>query len=592
MAAKSEGKPIQVKQQFQRSVRLDLDFERADALNSYILQASPRNALLTVARHVQTTQQRAFTWTGPYGGGKSSLALALAQLAGGSPAVRKAAREALNVQARDEIAKVFCGKKPWLVLPVVGRRQSAEIAIGEVIDKVSPQRGRKPMKHGKRDVIGELVRRSESADHGGVLVILDEMGKLLEAAIASGEDVFFFQELAERVSKANGRVVVVGVLHQAFDQYASRSNRDVQAEWAKVQGRYVDIPIVAATDEVIELIGGAISCSQKHPESLAAAKTVAAAIGRRRPSSPGSLYRSLDHCWPLHPVTAALLGPSSRRKFGQNERSVFGFLTSAEPKGFQDFLEETKKVGERTTYLPARYWDYLRANLEPAIMSSPDGHRWAVIADAVERTQARFHEPHVSLVKTVGLIELFRESSGIAADKEVLACCLEASSLKEVEKSLEELAKASILIFRKHLQAWGVFAGSDFDIEAAVSAARAGAESIGELQLRTSSVLAPISARRHYSQTGTLRWFERAVAVAHTASPSPGRSSSMGQSCGQFVLLLPSKECSVAEANAKAMRLSEQDAASGITTIYGVPASDKTLVHQASELAALMQVAG
>ena len=68
------------------------------------------------------------------------------------------------------------------------------------------------------------------------------------------------------------------------------------------------------------------------------ADVVSQVIAKRRPNSPTNLKQSLINCWPLHPVTASLLGPISRKKFSQNERSVFGFLASAEPLGFTDFL--------------------------------------------------------------------------------------------------------------------------------------------------------------------------------------------------------------------------------------------------------------
>ena len=40
------------------------------------------DVLESLARHVLDTDQCAFTWTGPYGGGKSSLAVALGSLLG------------------------------------------------------------------------------------------------------------------------------------------------------------------------------------------------------------------------------------------------------------------------------------------------------------------------------------------------------------------------------------------------------------------------------------------------------------------------------------------------------------------------------
>lgn len=579
---------IQVRPQFQRSIQLDNDLMRPDALAGYICQASPRNALSVVARHINESQQRAFTWTGPYGGGKSTLALALGQLAGGSPAMRQNAKRALRVEnPDDEIWTAFGSKKPWLVLPVVGRRQTVEEAIGQTIDKHASQRGPKPVRAGRRDVVGELVRRAESGEYGGVLLVMDELGKLFEAAAAAGEDIYVFQELAEAASRAKGRLVVIGVLHQAFEQYASRSGRDTQAEWAKVQGRYVDIPIVAGIDEVIELIGGAIDCEESHPDSLAVASRIADAIRQRRPGSPANLAESLDRCWPLHPVTAALLGPSSRRRFGQNERSVFGFLNSAEPLGLREFLSGQSRRSPEY-YEPARFWEYLRVNFEPAILASADGHRWAVSAEAIERVEARFQEPHVALVKTIAAIELFRNGSGLTASNDVLQQCVRRYSKQELEAALDDLAAASILIYRKHLQAWAVYAGSDFDIDAAVDTAkREGALGLEE-QLTRLAVLPPVTARKHYSETGTLRWFERVVTTADNAVTIVAKKR-VDSCSGRFILLVPGTDTSDVDIDRLARDLAKRSPDS--LDLFGVPKGSHRLAELAIELAALEHVA-
>ena len=151
---------------------------------------------------------------------------------------------------------------------------------------------------------------------------------------------------------------IVGILHQAFEAYASRLGRQSRDEWAKVQGRFVDIPLVAAADEVIELVGKAINVenSTLPAEASHLAEKIAVAIRTRRPGTPATLADSLRACWPLHPVTAALLGPISRRRFGQNERSTFGFLASREPLGFVEFLNGYEAQWF-TMYGPAAYWD-------------------------------------------------------------------------------------------------------------------------------------------------------------------------------------------------------------------------------------------
>ena len=115
----------------------------------------------------------------------------------------------------------------------------------------------------------------------------------------------------------------------------------------------------------------------------------------------------LADCWPLHPATACFLGPLSRRRFGQNQRSLFGFLNSAEPGGFRDFLSN---ASESALYMPDRLWDYLRINLEPSILVSPDGHRWALAADALGRCEALGGtDLHLRLLKVIALADLLKE---------------------------------------------------------------------------------------------------------------------------------------------------------------------------------------
>lgn len=103
---------IQVNRNFLRSVRLDTDFGRTDALQGFVLQPSARSALESISHHILDSQQRAFTWTGPYGGGKSSLALALASLAAGDETVRATAKRALGLPKSSPVLKCFGTSKP------------------------------------------------------------------------------------------------------------------------------------------------------------------------------------------------------------------------------------------------------------------------------------------------------------------------------------------------------------------------------------------------------------------------------------------------------------------------------------------------
>ncbi len=141
------------------------------------------------------------------------------------------------------------------------------------------------------------------------------------------------------------------------------------------------------------------------------------------------------------------------------------------PGPFQEFLRsQVDQVSG--VYGPARFWDYLRVNFEPAILASGDGHRWAVASDAIERVEARFQEPHVSLIKTVALVDIFRNGSGVAATNNVLFQSVPGYSEKDLAAALADLSQSSVAVYRKHLSAWAIYAGSDFDIELAVEQAK------------------------------------------------------------------------------------------------------------------------
>lgn len=583
---------VEISRQFLRSVRIDADFGREDALSGYVCQGTARGLLESMARQLTDTKQRAFTWTGPYGGGKSSLALMLCSLVGPSAKLRAKANEILDLPSDSRVQKAFEARgNGWLVLPVVGKRASAaaEIAAALAMAKGEPYAGGK-RKH--LDVVSDLV--AEANQHRqGVILVIDELGKFLEAsAQEGGDDIYFFQQLAEAASRASGKLVVVGILHQAFEAYASRLGREARDDWAKVQGRFVDIPLVSATDEVIELIGRAIKASpsldrKPPPGAVDVVSVVAQAVRARRPGTPAGIGSGLARCWPLHPVTAALLGPISKRRFGQNERSTFGFLASREPLGFAEFLE-AEPADWRSMYGPARFWDYLRANLEPAILASPDAHRWAVALEAVERSEAKGETQHVEVTKTVALIEMFRNGSGLAPEEAILAVSVQGFEPAQIKAALRQLVEWKILIERKHLGAYGVYAGSDFDIEGAINQARG---ELGEPSLDRVSALTdlqPILAKRLYQQTGTMRWMTRRIVRMNDIEAVLQRFKPDRGSLGSFILCLHDAEHSDKSADARMHKLSEQFA--DVPALLGVPANAKQIAELSLELAAAERV--
>lgn len=538
---------VKVSRRFQKAVRVNSDYGEARALEGYLCPPSAVQILKHMATQISESGQGAFTWTGPYGSGKSSLALLLGSLLNGDGSARSSARTILGPRVADPIVRQIGGGR--VVLPVVGRRADPETAILEAT--VSARlRGRRRNSNAL-DVLSALAEQSS----GGVLLIIDEMGKFLDHVARTGEgDIYFFQQLAEKASRSKGKLLVVGILHQAFDDYAHRLAREVRDEWLKIQGRFSDIPLNIAADEQVELISRAIEVKDPRPLFPRAAKLAAAL--RRADADMAAISERLEHCWPLDPAVAMLLGPLSRRRFGQSQRSIFGFLNSAEPFGFQSYLTSAPDDGSETYDLP-RLWDYLRANLEPSILASPEGHRWALAGDALERCESRGGDvEHLDVVKSVALIDLFKERSGLFASRDVLKACLPGTSAKRLEEVLEQLAAWSVVIHKKHLGAFAIYAGSDFDIEAAVVDARAKMTGIDFARLKSVAALQPILAKRFYHRTGALIWFDVDIAPLSSAMDMMKLYKPSNGSAGVFLLLMGTKS----ESDQKGRRIAKEAA--------------------------------
>lgn len=531
---------IRIARRFLRSVRIDTDLGDPNALEGFVCPQSAADMLLTMAQHVSQTRQGAFTWTGPYGGGKSSLVVAFAALLSGNAALQKQATAVFGRKLAGALLKALPpGTKGWRTIPVVGRRDDPVCVIGDALNGsgIVPRKPRGGWTESK--LLSSLTEAAakDARKHGGLILFIDEMGKFLEAAAQDGADIYVFQQLAEAAARSDGRLLIVGILHQAFEEYAHRLSREIRDEWAKIQGRFIDLAVNVAGDEQIDLISRAIESDYRPKEPGPLALTVARLARRERPAEAQRLALTLESCWPLHPAVACLLGPMSRRRFGQNQRSIFAFLNSAEPHGFQDFLHHAR---EKDLYGPDRLWDYLRANLEPSILASPDGHRWALAAEALERCEAMGGDAlHLRLLKTIAVIDLFKERSGLVASSELLQACLPDVSAGALKKALTQLENWSFTIFKKFLDAHAIFAGSDFDIDRAVHGALADIDDIDFAALKTLAGLQPVLAKRHYHDTGALRWFDVNLAPLRDLPDVAAHYRPGNGTIGQFLLGIP-----------------------------------------------------
>src|SRR5262249_23652476 len=94
----------------------------------------------------------------------------------------------------------------------------------------------------------------------GVLLIIDELGKIFEyaARYPQESDVYLLQLIGEFVARSNGfPMVMLGLLHQSFEEYGQLLDIGTRREWTKIQGRFADIAFLEPIDQIIAMIAKA-----------------------------------------------------------------------------------------------------------------------------------------------------------------------------------------------------------------------------------------------------------------------------------------------------------------------------------------------
>ena len=543
-----------VTSRFHRSVHLERDFYGENALEGYVLTVTAREILqrLIAALEGESTS-KAWSLTGPYGSGKSAFALFAAKLLGDPELPTTQAAMKLLKHGDESLWDQFIGlnlygRRGFCSVLISGERSPITLALLRGLERGLTAFSDSPVRRGAiqstflQPLLLDIQKRLDAAENGtlphaseitdlfesathqirteggaGLLLVVDELGKFLEYAAHDPEygDLFVLQSLAEFATRSQQTpLLMVTILHQAFEQYAQRLATSQREEWAKVQGRFEDVSFIEPTEQVLRLIGSAI-------EKTAAVENPNLSVAVDLELKPRQLDKSefvslLDSCLPLHPTVALIVSPLFRR-FAQNERSLFALLNSSEPHGLQDFLSKQIYDGRALpTFRLSNLYDYIYNALGSGLYTSREGAKWAEIESAIERLS----DPSpmtVKLIKTIGLLGIVGEASvNLKASKALLRYALDdgmesfQNEVNEsVESSLAMLEGRSIAIYRRYNDAYALWEGSDIDIEARLREARSQLDPNLRLPIVLSTLMQPqpLIARRHLFVTGTLRYF-------------------------------------------------------------------------------------
>ncbi|MET9950546.1 ATP-binding protein [Streptomyces sp. NPDC006339] len=536
-----------------RSTNLERDV--TDALHDPYVGARAVDVLERIASALADQRRtRAWSFTGPYGSGKSTLSNFIDALLGRDAKRRSEAERILDeaspalaqrlAAARDAIApEGFLGgvatarREPLVATLARALHTAAERRWGKRVPKAiaaALAASADPDSAGAK-VILDAVTALTADGQQPLLLVIDEFGKTLEHLASHHEfadaqnDLFLLQELAEKSAGPNGLPVYVMTLqHLSFMDYASRSSELKTREWAKIQGRFEDITFVPHHGDSLHLLRRRLDHSAVSPVGKALIATSAHASAEIWTEHGLGVLAELgpEHfadLYPLHPITA-LAAPILAAQIGQHDRSLSGFLNSGEPNTVRHSLarHSTEEADHASTVRLPQLYDYFLNSGRTTLLASANASRWIEV-DARIRDANGLPDADQDILKTIGVLNLIDSDGALSATAPMIHFALhdptevaDPDAFTALEERLADLVRRGFVVHREFSGEYRVWQGTDVDIDGRLKEIISHFDDASVIDRLGGLVPQAFVAGRHSQVTGMMRVFYTAVSGSET----------------------------------------------------------------------------
>ena len=524
---------LKVRSAHSRSTNVELD-KSQESLNRYIPTGRSLEVVSRVVESLKSTQGcRSFSIIGPYGSGKSSFVVFLgALLRGFTDEGSKLAWKALsqtNATVAGSLRKALSNTdRPFLLGCATAQREPINDTVQRCI-QVALKGNRKGFnfdaklmaKLEKSGCSGKelVVLVQEILKRRPLFIAIDEFGKNLESFTdaPSASDLFVLQQLAELAqAETNNPLILITLQHLSFNEYVTGISFSGRKELSKIQGRFEEIPYNDSPEQYRRLVAEVF---YGHESSLVS--KVDAWFSSRKSKfvklELDSLIKdvSTKKSFPLHPISLLCL-PELCNRFGQNERTLFSFLTSNEPLSVRSFVKTASFTP--TKDLPFvrldHIYDYFIRSASNTVGTAELASRLIEIETRVRDSQG-LGSYRESVLKSVGVLNLVAAGGTTRSSGDTLAmaihdCLLDDEGAKPLREALVDLEEKGLITYREFADEYRIWSGTDFGLRQRLQEARREAKLTPLDQVLNASVsMPPLVANRHSQKTGILRVFSR-----------------------------------------------------------------------------------
>ena len=479
---------------------------------------------------------RMISITGPYGSGKSTMAIFLKGLVDAPKSAEyKASFKILKMHsASAAIGLVYARRKAethergMIRCLVTARREPISATIIRALERGATERFRKYSK--KFEGADLLLRAANGLKKGRVpepsevtrivagickeapvLIMIDEFGKNIAhfaADDAKEGDLFLLQELAEMSRRGRGvQLSIVTLQHMAFEEYAGGATAAHKREWAKIQGRFEDIYFANSADQTRQLVSKTIRLQGSDRERR---KVRVWASGEADAMKDMGVQSGFDvdliaSCYPLSPLALEVL-PELCSRYGQHERTLLSFLSDPGTGTVSTFIaENTYKDGKLPSIGLDMLYDYFVAGTSMIHSSSASISRLMEI-ETIIRDSHGLGDEEARVLKTIGVLNLVGQSGYLRSSRVLLDHALGG----DAGSAIRSLEKKSIITYREYADEYRIWHGTDIDIAAKLDAHRSRYNGAPLSEMLEGGIdLDDDIVTEHGIETGTMRIFKK-----------------------------------------------------------------------------------
>lgn len=301
----------------------------------------------------------------------------------------------------------------------------------------------------------------------GIILVYDEFGRMLQNIKPELLNKFMqqLQDLAELSNNQCSNLSLLFVAHKPIGHYFSYLDKEKRSEFAKIEKRFTITPINSDHAAFINISRQVISETRKNEISDSDVTVQNKRLLKYRLFSSDFNATEIENliikgCYPLHPVSVFLL-PLISKVFGQNERTLFTFITDTSNLGLFGYMSKSTNF-----YYPDYLVDYFFTNM--SVEDEEELKEISIFNRNFSDLSSIFSGNELSLTQRVYkflmIWSLTNATNYVTLSDHFIAYALGISE-DLTERTLENLAQSKMIRFNRNKKNWQLIESSSVNLD-------------------------------------------------------------------------------------------------------------------------------